>query len=112
MPGRPYNRFRFVLGPLFVLLGGLAGCTWVDMTPEAEKVRVVPADRVADCSRVGELSTYTKAKVAGVSRSGGKVREELETLARNEAASIGADTIVAVSDVSEGRREYVAYQCM
>lgn len=112
IPRRAGDRVRFSLRLASLLLGGLlAGCTWVEMTPEAERVRIVPADRVADCRQIGTLSTYTKAKVAGVSRNDEKVKEELDTLARNEAAEMGADTIVADSEVSNGRREYVVYRC-
>lgn len=96
-----------------LLLGSLlTACTWVEPTPQGEQVRIVPQDRVADCRRVGELSTLTKAEVAGVSRNAEKVREELDTLARNEAADMGADTIVVSGPVREGRRSYVAYRCL
>lgn len=103
------NRFAWLL--LLGTGGFAAGCTWVDLTPSGEAVRVVPADRVADCRRVGTLSVYTKAEVAGIDRSADKVRGELETLARNEAATMHADTIVADSEIAKGRRDYVAYRC-
>ena len=97
---------------LSLLFGAaLVGCTWVKTTPEAEQVRIVPRDRVADCKQLGDVSTYTKAKVAGVNRKATKVQEELETLARIEAAEMGADTIVAASQISNGRQTYTAYQC-
>jgi len=103
--------FRSLLG--LPLLGGfLAACTWVDPTPQGEQVRLVPRDRVADCRQVGELSTFTKAEVAGVSRNADKVRRELDTLARNEAADMDADTIVATGPVRDGRRSYFAYSCL
>ena len=103
-------RFAPVLSLL--LFGGVfSGCTWVKPTPESEQVRIVPADRVADCERLGDLSTYTKAKVAGVNRKVAKVQEELETLAQVEAEEMGADTIVTTSAVSDGRQTYLAYRC-
>lgn len=107
------NHVRVKPGVSLLLLATiLAGCTWVDATPQGERVRLVPADRVADCEKLGDISTFTKADVAGLDRNAEKVRQELNTLARNEAADMGADTIVAASSVSEGRRDYVVYRCL
>ncbi|MGI9569293.1 MAG: DUF4156 domain-containing protein, partial [Desulfobulbia bacterium] len=68
-------------------------------------------DRVNDCEKLGDLSTYTKAKVAGVNRKAKIVQQELETLARNEASEMGADTIVVASEISDGRQSFLAYRC-
>ena len=112
MLGSASLRVRFIPALLLLLYGSvLPGCTWVKTTPEAEQVRIVPRDRVADCKQLGDVSTYTKAKVAGVNRKAVKVQQELETLARIEAAEMGADTIVVASEVSNGRQTYIAYQC-
>lgn len=98
---------------LTTLLTGfsITGCTWVKATPNAERVRIVPTDRVADCNKVGDLSVYTKSRVAGVNRKVAIVKQELETLARNEAAEMGADTIISASDILDGRQSYIAYRC-
>lgn len=98
--------------PLLLLGSIVAACTWVEPTPQGKQVRLVPQDRVADCRQVGELSTFTKAQVAGVDRNADKVRQELDTLARNEAADMDADTIVATGPVRDGRRSYLAYRCL
>jgi len=106
------HRVRFNPVLSLLLFGSiLAGCSWVKTTPDAERVRIVPADRIAGCKQLGDLSTYTKAKVAGVNRKAAKVQEELETLARVEAAEMGADTIVVASEISNGRQSYFAYRC-
>ena len=104
---------RFVT-VLTMLLAGLliTGCTWVKATPNAERVRIVPADRVADCAKIGDLSVYTKSRVAGVNRKAAIVKQELETLARNEAAEMGADTIISASDILDGRQSFIAYRCL
>ncbi|MGI9318645.1 MAG: hypothetical protein ACR2QW_15050, partial [bacterium] len=49
------------LFPLIFVISLFSGCAWVKTTPAAEKVRLVPADRVNDCEKLGDLSTYTKA---------------------------------------------------
>lgn len=113
MPGPTSHRGRCISGLPMLLLGStLVGCTWVEPTPESERVRIVPADRVADCRRLGELTTYTKAEIAGVNRNSDKVQEELEALARNEAAEMDADTIVAATETSNGRQTYIVYRCV
>lgn len=103
--------FKRLLSAALLVTGLSTACTWVKTTPEAEQVRIVPADRVADCKRIGDLSTYTKPEIAGVKRSAAKIREELEALARNEAAEMNADTIISTSEVVDGRMGFLAYRC-
>jgi len=111
MPVCILRRFRsIVVGLLFGAV--LAGCTWVETTPEGSRVRIVPMDRVADCTRLGKVTVYTKAEIAGVDRSTSKIEQELEALARNEAANMNGDTIVADTAVTEGRRTYQVYRCL
>ena len=112
MLGFAIHRVQFITVLMLLLFGGaLVNCTWVKTTPEAERVRIVPRDRVADCKQLGDVSTYTKSKIAGVNRKADKVKEELETLAQVEAAEMGADTIVVASEVSNGRQTYIVYKC-
>ena len=89
-----------------------SGCTWVKNSPEASSVRVVPKDRVADCKNVGSISTNTVDSISVVNRNAAKVERELETLAQNEAAQSGADTIVATTKVVDGRRTFAMYKCL
>jgi len=97
---------------IFLLVGfALTGCTWVKPTQSSEQIRIVPADRVGDCKKAGEITTYTKAKVAGVNRKPAKVQLELETLAKTEAVDLKANTLVVKTEVFDGKQSYVAYQC-
>ncbi|MDH3280094.1 MAG: DUF4156 domain-containing protein [Gammaproteobacteria bacterium] len=98
---------------LVLAMAGLgAGCTWVKSTAGADAVRIVPADRIADCVRIGTVSGFTKADVAGVKRKASKVQSEVETLARREAVEMGADTLVAEGQLKEGQQSFVAYRCL
>ena len=90
----------------------LASCTWVKKTPDAASVRVVPADRVAGCVSKGSVTTNTVDNVSIINRNAAKVEKELETLAQNEAAESGADTIVATTKVVDGRRTFAMYRCL
>lgn len=102
----------FIQSFFFLLIGfAVAGCTWVKPTESSIQVRIVPADRVGDCKKAGEITTYTKAKVAGVNRKPAKVRQELETLAKTEAVDLQANTLVVKSEVFEGKQSFTAYQC-
>ena len=89
----------------------LQACTWVKPTPEGESVRVATAAEVADCERKGKVTVSVKSRVAAVERKPGKVATELATLARNDAPSLGGDTVVAEGAVIEGRQAFGVYQC-
>lgn len=102
----------------FVLLAGLASglclasaCTWVKPTPAGEGVQVATADAVAACERKGKVTVSLKSRVGGVERKPTKVATELATLARNEGGLLGGDTVVAESDVMEGRQVFGVYKC-
>jgi Domain of unknown function (DUF4156) len=98
---------------LVVLVSFTVGaCTWVKPTDQGEMVRVLPADDVSTCKKVGTTTPALLDKVAGINRSKDKVQKELETLARNSAAKMGGDTVVAVSDVEDGQQDYGVYRCV
>lgn len=101
--------FRTLI-PVSLAFALLAGCTWVKVSPEAEKVTVLPADRVSHCQRVGVVSSNVKATVAGIGRNANKVRDELDNLARQQAVAIGANTLVRTAIVN-GQGTYTAYHC-
>jgi len=90
----------------------LAGCTWVKVTPVGAKVRVLSAGEVASCTHIGKTQVSLADKVLGIKRSATKVQLELETLARNSAADMGGDTVVAVAPPTEGRQTYNVYLCI
>ena len=94
-----------------VLTGMLGACTWVKTTPEGESVRVAAADAVGACERKGKVTVSVKNRVSGVERKPTKVETELATLARNEAALLGGDTVVAETPVADGRQVYGVYRC-
>jgi hypothetical protein len=92
------------------LLAG--GCTWVKLTPEGESVRVGTMAQVARCEKLGATHAKTSTKVGIFSRGPKKIDEEIEYLARNEAAEMGANTIVPQGPTSsEGRRSYDVFRC-
>ena len=103
----------WVVGLVGVLCVSVAGCTWVALNPEADGIRVAPdAASVADCQQVGGVRARTKASVGFFSRSTEKVALELETLAKNDAVELGANTILAEAPPSiDGVQHFKAYRC-
>ena len=98
---------------LLVLLSlPLAACTWVPLQPEARQVRVVPAGAApAGCTRVGEIEVSVQHELAFYERNALKVRDELETLARNEAPGLGADTISPLAPPRDGGQRWALWRC-
>jgi hypothetical protein len=90
----------------------LSGCTWVQMAPEASGVRVIAAGAApAGCEKRGEVSVSVKDSVAFYERNALRVRDELETLARNEAPGIQANTVQPLADPANGEQRFAAYRC-
>ncbi len=88
----------------------LSACTWVQLSPEAEQVRVVKADEVGDCVKVGTVTSTGRDSVLGLPRRADKVIPELDDLARKQAVAIDADTLVRLSVEGDTAR-YNAYNC-
>jgi hypothetical protein len=92
------------------LLAG--GCTWVHMAPGAKDVRVLPQGTPpAGCEKRGEIAVTVRDSIAFYERNQLRVIEELETLARNEAPGLGADTIQPVSPPVDGDQRFAAWRC-
>ncbi|MEJ8566489.1 DUF4156 domain-containing protein [Elongatibacter sediminis] len=96
---------------LATLAAAAHACTWVEPTPEGAKVRVAQKAEVQNCERKGEVASVLKSRIAGFERKPSKVAGELEALARNEAALMGGDTVVAESGVKDGRQLFSVYRC-
>lgn len=96
---------------VLALLPALHACTWVKPTEEGAKVVVSDNAGVSKCVAKGELTSTLKSRVGAFERNATKVAGELETLASNEAALMGGDTIVAKSDVKDGRQTFAVYKC-
>jgi Domain of unknown function (DUF4156) len=95
---------------LIALMVCASGCTWVHMAPGASKVRVV--DRTpSGCEKRGEVAVSVKDSIAFYERNHLKVRDELETLARNEAPGLGADTVQPVAPPASGEQRFIAWRC-
>jgi len=93
-----------------LLLAGLSGCTWVHMAPGAKAVRVV-ASTPAGCEQRGEVEVSVKERVAFYERNSLRVRDELETLARNEAPGLGGNTVQPLDGFEDGTQRFTVWRC-
>ena len=89
-----------------------AGCSWVELTPDGEKMRVLELAEVASCEKQGEVTVSLVSKVVGINRNEDKVQEELNMLARNAAVEMRGDSVVAMSAVVEGNQKFAVYKCI
>ena len=102
------RQLPFVIAMLVLL----SGCEWVKMDPGAAQVRVLRAgDDVASCHRLGEIAVSVKDRVGPYERNSLAVRDELETLARNEATTLHADSVQPKSDPIDGEQRWLAWRC-
>ena len=93
-----------------VLLAGLSGCTFVHMAPGASSVKVL-ATAPTGCERRGEVEVSVKDRLGPYERSEPKVRDELETLARNEAPGLSADSISPLTHPNDGEQRWAMWCC-
>ena len=97
---------------LIAVLLLLPACTWVRLNPAARPVKVIAAGAAPPgCEQRGEVAVSVKDKVAFYERNNLRVRDELETLARNEAPGIQADTIQPLGEPADGAQRFAAYRC-
>ena len=67
--------------------------------------------RVAGCRDIGKITVSVMSRVGPVDRNDIKVRDELEIMARNQAAQMHADTITPLGDPRDGEQAWEAYSC-
>jgi len=101
----------FVLLMFACLAFAASSCTWVKPTAAGESVRVADAVTTSACDRKGKVTVSLKDRIAGMDRKASKVAAELETLARNEGALLGGNTVVAESEIEDGRQVFGVFDC-
>ncbi len=90
----------------------LGACSWgITLDDAAKNVRTAWSGDVSACRDLGKVTVSVMDRVGPVDRNNIKVRDELEVLARNEAAKMRADTIKPLSEPADGSQPWGAYQC-
>lgn len=103
--------FRRVATAL-ALAAPLTGCSFVDLTPGGDKVRVLSLSEVGRCTHLGRVSSNTKASIGFIARSKEAVQEEVYRLSRNNAADMHGDTIVPLGPLIDGEQGFNVYRCI
>lgn len=95
--------------PLVIIC--LPACTWVEPTSESSEVTLVKSFNVKSCKKLGTTNATVTHKVGPVTRDADTVTEELITLAKNRAAKMGGDSIVAQQPAVDGSMSFDIYKC-
>ncbi|MGA0587956.1 DUF4156 domain-containing protein [Dyella sp. KRB-257] len=92
-----------------VLLGA---CSWgIKLDDAGKAVRTAWNGDVSQCQELGKVTVSVMDRVGPVDRNQIKVRDELEVMARNEAAKMNADTIKPLAEPTDGSQPWGAYRC-
>jgi hypothetical protein len=92
----------------------LSACTYgIVLDAGGQHVRVAWNGNlgIRACRDVGKVTVSVLSRIGPVDRNDIKVRDELEIMARNQAAQMHADTIVPLGEPHEGEQSWEAYQC-
>jgi len=90
----------------------LAACSWgIKLDSAGNKIRVAWNDDVSACRDLGKITVSVWNSVGPIDRRKTKVNDELEIMARNEGASMGADTIKPLAEPRDGEQSWGAYSC-
>lgn len=90
----------------------LSGCTWgIKLDDAGRKVRTDWYGNMQDCKQLGKVTVSVADHLGPVDRNHLKVRDELEVMARNEAGSMGGDTVHPLAEPADGAQAWGVYQC-
>ncbi len=101
---------RFIAMPLLAAVS-LSACTWVKPTTRSQAIAYVPAEAAASCQKLGTVSVETLNKVALMSRDPVTIKNELITLAKNEAVILKGDTISDLTPIKDGKQDFTVARC-
>lgn len=90
----------------------LSACSWgIKLDDAGKAVRTAWSGDVSQCQELGKVTVSVMDRMGPVDRNQIKVRDELEVMARNEAAKMNADTIKPLAEPTDGSQPWGAYRC-
>ena len=98
-----------IMMPAILAVLALNGCSFIKLTPDGKKARVLSTEEVSTCRELGQLSVATRLIFP---RPGSSIQQELIALGRNNAVTMGGDTIVPESADIDGRQIFNVYKCV
>lgn len=108
---RPQQQLRIAILASSLLFFGACSSNWVQLTPEANQVRVATPAEVSGCTRAGSANVSAADSIGFIQRSARQLQEDLIRLARNEAGDMQANRIVTESPINDGRQTFGVYRC-
>ncbi|MCG6937519.1 MAG: DUF4156 domain-containing protein [Gammaproteobacteria bacterium] len=99
------------LSVLCLAVSSLAACTWVEPTKESSNVTLVKDFNVKSCKKLSTTTTSVASKIGIIERNDETITDELITLAKNKAAELGGDSIVAKGPATDGSMTFDVYKC-
>jgi hypothetical protein len=99
------------MGLVGFLLVTMSACSWVKPIEGASKVAVLQVDEVSQCQKLGSTSTSALAEVGFYQRDAVDIKQDLIKIAQNEAIRMQGNTIVANSELIDGRMGFDIYRC-
>jgi hypothetical protein len=109
------RRFRMRARVVLVVLPATllaAGCALVELTPAGAGVRLASPEAVVTCTNLGRITASVVHEVGILPRHPEAVQNNINVTARNRAAEMGADTLVPVSKVEDGKQTFEIYRCL
>ena len=97
---------------LTLTAAALAGCVFVQPTVEGKKVRLLTATEVEHCRQLGSMTSQVADHVGAIPRGREEVEDDVLQNAKNAAAEMGGDTLVATSEMKEGKQTFSVYSCL
>jgi hypothetical protein len=89
----------------------LPACSLIETTREGSEVTLVKSSNVMGCTKLGTTHATVTHKVGIITRDDKVVTEELIIVAKNRAAEMGGDSIVAKAPAVEGKMSFEIYKC-
>ena len=96
---------------LLMIIIGLSACTWIEPTKESLGVILVKPGNVTNCKKLGITNATVTHKIGVLTRDKEAVTEDLITVAKNDAAKLGGDSIVAKGENIDGKMSFIIYKC-
>lgn len=98
-----------------LIIGGLAallaGCSFIQAVPGAEKVRLETPAGVAGCEALGSTNSIVLDQILGIGRSARAIDSDLFRISANAAAELGGNAIVPVGTPQAGKQKFDIYRC-
>jgi hypothetical protein len=111
MPERARRRSRILLSVVSSAVL-TSGCALVELTPAGAGVRLASPEAVVTCTNLGRITASVVHEVGILPRHPEAVQNNINVTARNRAAEMGADTLVPVSKVEDGKQTFEIYRCL